>query len=281
MARPPKQGLDYFPKDTDFYNDFKIIDLLDTYGALGVLIYEVILCEIYKSGYYLEIPLNKLSLIISRTIGNKWIKGGQGFVLKVIDYCADIGLFDSALLQQNVLTSFGIQRRYDFATVRNKADKSKYWLLEESEPKVSTPKNRVSVTETLVNATETSINDVEMPQRKEKESKVNKSKGKGNIDPAPIIELFKEICVSFPKPVLYDELADSINACKDIDFKLLFEKAEKSNFLSGRTGKWKCDMGWILKNAGRILSGAFDNCEKPKSKYDRPSYDIDELSKIR
>ena len=34
MARPPKTGLDYFPKDVDFYNDYKIMDLLEKYGQL-------------------------------------------------------------------------------------------------------------------------------------------------------------------------------------------------------------------------------------------------------
>ena len=53
MARPPKQGLDYFPKDMDFYHDYKIMDLLEKYGPVGTIIYDVILTEIYRKGYYL------------------------------------------------------------------------------------------------------------------------------------------------------------------------------------------------------------------------------------
>lgn len=117
------------------------------------------------NGYYLEVPLDRLATQIVRTIGNRWIKD-KNLVLQVIQYCADIGLFDNALLTQSVITSVGIQRRYSEVTVRNKVDKSKYWLLEKSNVQVAlenTPKKGVSVTETGVNTTS-------IPQ---KESKVN------------------------------------------------------------------------------------------------------------
>ena len=49
---------------------------------------------------------------------------------QVIQYCADIGLFDRALLSQSVITSAGIQRHYSEVTVRSKVNKEKYRLLE-------------------------------------------------------------------------------------------------------------------------------------------------------
>ena len=51
MGRPPKPGLQYYSKDVDFYDDLKIMDLLEEWGPLGVTVYEVMLCAIYKSGY--------------------------------------------------------------------------------------------------------------------------------------------------------------------------------------------------------------------------------------
>ena len=129
MARPCKTGLHYFPFDVDFFFVFKIMDLLNEYGTLGVLIYENILCKVYKNGYYLEIPLEKLAASIVRDIGNRWAKDKK-LVLQVIQYCADIGLFNHDLLTQSVITSTGIQRRYQTVTVRSKLIKSKYWLLE-------------------------------------------------------------------------------------------------------------------------------------------------------
>ena len=47
MGRHPRQGLDYFPKDVGFYDDFKIMDLMAMHGPVGVTVYEVILSEGY------------------------------------------------------------------------------------------------------------------------------------------------------------------------------------------------------------------------------------------
>ena len=101
---PNKRGLDYFPKMLNFYDDDKIFDLMDEYGPMGVTIYDVILTIVYSQGYFAELSKDKLSRMVIRKIGNKWIKN-QRVVVQVIDYCADLGLFDKALLAQNVITS--------------------------------------------------------------------------------------------------------------------------------------------------------------------------------
>lgn len=184
MGRPPKRGLDYFPKDTSYYEDFKIIELLDKYGPIGQTIYDVIICMVYRDGYYLAIDSNKLAMNVVRVIGNKWVK--KDFVLQVICSCADIGLLHDALLRQGIITSAGLQRRYANVTVRNKIHKEKYWLLDENlEEKIfekqekdtrallNVPFNQVSVTETPISATETLISVTEMA------TKENKTKQKG------------------------------------------------------------------------------------------------------
>ena len=181
MARRVKVGLSYFPKDVDYYEDFKIIDLLNEYGPLGQTIYDVVISMVYREGYFLEFrdfeQLKKnLPVKIIRTIGNRWINK-KNFVLQVILSCADIGLFDKNLLMQGVITSVGIQRRYDTVTVRNKVQKIKYRLIDENgQPLLNAPINTINVTEKSINVTETNINVVEMQQKKskEKESKENK-----------------------------------------------------------------------------------------------------------
>ena len=100
MGRKAKTGLSYFSKDVDYYDDFKIMDLMNEYGPLGQTIYDVLLCMIYHEGYYLEVPsMEQLAVKIIKTIGNRWVKK-KDFVLQVIYYCADIGLFDKTLLNQ-------------------------------------------------------------------------------------------------------------------------------------------------------------------------------------
>lgn len=173
MGRRPKTSLDYFPKDVDYYDDFKIMDLMNEYGPLGQTIYDVILCMIYHKGYYLEVPeMEQLAVKIIKTIGNRWVKK-KDFVLQVIHYCADIGLFDKTLLNQNVITSVGVQRRYDEVTVRNKVNKTKYRLIDKNgQPLLNAPQKAISVTENSISATEININDADNQQ---KESKVKKN----------------------------------------------------------------------------------------------------------
>lgn len=189
MARPAKKGLDYYPSDTNRRNDFKIMDLLNQYGPLGYTIYDFCLQYVYENGYFLDVPLQQVCLTLCRDIGAKWIKN-KNLVGQVIDYCADIGLFDKDLLRQNVMTSVGIQRRYDSVTVRNKVDKSEFWLLGKENCEaalINAPKNGVSATETKVIATETEVSATNMPQ-----IKVNKIKEKEKKTDVFIFLLLKD-----------------------------------------------------------------------------------------
>lgn len=52
MARPTKQGLDYFPFDVGFFGDQKIRILKARYGADGIAVYVKLLCDVYKEGYF-------------------------------------------------------------------------------------------------------------------------------------------------------------------------------------------------------------------------------------
>lgn len=220
MPRPKKTGLDYFPFDVDYWDDFKIMDLLNEYGPLGTAIYEIILSKVYRNGYYLEVPLDKLVTQIVRIIGNRWIKE-KNLVLQVIQYCADIGLFNNALLMQSVITSVGIQRRYSEVTVRNKVDKSKYWLLDKEENQaalINIPQNTVSVAKTGISVAETKINATVIPQkeRKEKERKGKEMKGEKlrlpSSDGSYILteEFYNKLVAAYPQTDV-DECLRNIN----------------------------------------------------------------------
>ena len=180
MGRKPKSGLTFFYRDVDTWDDLKIMDLVNEYGPLGYAIYDIVVCKVYKNGYYLEAPLDKLATQIVRLIGNRWIKD-KSLVLQVIQYCADIGLFDNDLLSQSVITSAEIQEHYSEVTARNKVDKSKYWLIEKNDSQpalINAPKNSISATEKAISATEINKNVADIPQSKVNESKVNESKKK-------------------------------------------------------------------------------------------------------
>ncbi len=168
-GRPRKTGLSYHSSDVDFYEDFKIIDLLDRYGPAGIVIFDVILKMIYRKGYYIEIPMNQLSLTVQKTVGSKWIRN-KDLVLQVVQYCADIGLFDKDLSLQSVLTSAGIQKRYSLATVRSKAQIEKYRLIEEEsdKPLLNAPQKDIFVTKNGISVTEISNCGENIPRKESK-----------------------------------------------------------------------------------------------------------------
>lgn len=83
-----------------------------------------------------------------------------------------------------------------------------------------------------------------------------------------IVALYNEICVSLPK---VREISESRKRTmrirwkrnSDLErFRLLFTKAEQSDFLTGRSGKWNgCNFDWLLneKNMVKVLEGTYDN----------------------
>ena len=205
MPRPPKRGLDYFGKDVDFYEDFKIIDLLSEHGPVGVVIYDFLLTQIYKNGYYLELPIDKAALLAVRAVGSRWLKKDQA--INVIHYCGDIGLFRVDLLDAGIFTSAGIQKRYAEVTSKRVINRKEYWVLDAenqemkekcAEPVLSAPFFRVSEEETPVSGAETPVSDAEMQQKKKKKEKQEKKEKEKDI----------RARARLPSTVSMDELTD-------------------------------------------------------------------------
>lgn len=189
-GREPKSELLYFSKYVTYYDDYKLEELMINKGPLGQVIYDIIVCEIFKKGFYLEIPIEQLANKIVKIIGNRWVRDKQT-VMQVIHYCADIGLFEKDLLQQNVITSVELQETYAEVTVRRQFQGGKYWLLEKKKDKQSllkTPKNPINVTGEPIDVTEI---DISVSRNATKESKVKESKRK---------KTYKEPYVCFENP---------------------------------------------------------------------------------
>lgn len=171
MARPLKDGCNYFPSDVNIYSDFKIMDLLNEYGPMGYVVYDWILRRVYQEGYYLETDLNQLSSYFIRDIGSKWVRN-KSIVEQVIHYCAELDLFDRDLLAQGVITSVGIQRRYLEITSRRKRKNrlEKYRILQDTFSSACIIEDNVN--NNSENADDNSINDNSnaVKKRKEKES---------------------------------------------------------------------------------------------------------------
>lgn len=107
MARSAKQGLGYFPFDIDFFQDLRIRKLIKYQGGKAVTVYALLLCLIYRDGYYIRWD-EELPFIISEQTGYD-----EAYIREVITCCLNIGLFSKELYKaESVLTSKGIQVRY-------------------------------------------------------------------------------------------------------------------------------------------------------------------------
>jgi hypothetical protein len=107
MARIAKSGLEYFPFDIDFFQDIRIRKLIKRQSGKAVTVYALLLCLIYKNGYYMQWD-DELPFICSELSGFE-----EAYISEVINTCLALGLFNKDMFDtEHVLTSKGIQQRY-------------------------------------------------------------------------------------------------------------------------------------------------------------------------
>lgn len=166
MANKAKTGLTYFPFEVTFFNDIKLRKLIKYQGCKATAVYTLLLCDIYKNGYYIMWD-NELPFIISEVTGYE-----EGYVKEVITCCLKVNLFDEGMFKKNkVLTSKGIQDRYRLICkqIKRKHEISEFEIIDSEELGI--------VTEELPNNTEgMGINTEELLQSKVKEIKEKENK---------------------------------------------------------------------------------------------------------
>lgn len=131
MARPQKQGLDYFPMDVDMDLDDKMGMIIAEFGSEGEKAFTKLLCWIYKHEGYFAV----------------WDEAGQlrfmrrysycGFSLsfiknEVVPRCIKWGLFDRSVFESSqILTSIRIQETWLEVSRKRigRVYKEKYWLI--------------------------------------------------------------------------------------------------------------------------------------------------------
>lgn len=271
MARPKKNGLDYFPLDADFFEDNKIKILKARYKADGVTIYLYLLCEIYKQGYYIKVD-DDFEYIISDDLGIDRNKAKQ-----VLNFLLKRSLFNDKLFNSDkVLTSTGIQKRFQLAIKerarKNPIEVGRYWLLNERETEpfikctlfeINTGNNHSFSRKNSHNSTEESL----------KKSKVN------NI----YINAFQadEIRESFQSYLRVREQnygpisEEQENALVEELVKLSSDPSEQLAIVTKATaGGWK-SFYKLKRNESKVRSSATK--KKAFDNFERRSYDMESL----
>jgi len=173
MARPQKEGLDYFPLDVDMDQDDKIALIEARYGIIGFGVVIRLFMKIYKNSYFYEWT-EKEQLLFARRVNVD-----INVINEIINDCLKWGIFDKSIYEKHkVLTSRGIQRRYLKAADRRQRVQinSIHLLLDDEE--VNAYKNLI-----IVNNNHHSSNDNANinPQSKEKKSKEKNSREENTL----------------------------------------------------------------------------------------------------
>ena len=159
MARPKKEGINYFSFDTNIFSDRKIRKLLKHHATKGFTVFSFVLCEIYRDkGYFIECD-NDFVFDVADRLNLK-----EGTVKEIIQFCVINGLFDKGVYDvSGVLTSDSIKKRYAMSK-----------RISHEELDIGTGQG-VFTAKTPVSATETPVIAVESTQSKRKKRK-NKQK---------------------------------------------------------------------------------------------------------
>lgn len=170
MARPIKEGLEYFPLDVDCFGDYKILLVEERLGYKATYVAIRLLCIIYRESYYIRWD-SSAALATAKMVGNN-IKSDE--INEIVKNLVDVGFFDRVLLEsKGILTSRGIQKRWQLIThlLKRKGKIKPEFMLLDSEETIDT------TGATVVNSEETGSENELSTQRKGEEKKGKEKKG--------------------------------------------------------------------------------------------------------
>lgn len=237
MARPTKQGLEYYPNDVDIHDDDKVALISSEFGAIGEAILWRLLCKIYRNGYYYNWGGDE-RLLFCRWAGGIFVPNQ---VDEVVNGCLRRSIFNNRVFKKfGVLTSTGIQKRYLKATTERKEIEinSEIWLLE-------LPKTRRFVVNPPNNGVNPPINEVNPTINSQ--SKVKES---------------KEDVLSKIQEEFYDQLKPFITDFEKETLREFYDYWSEPN-KSGTKIRWQMERTWDTKK--RLTRWASNNFNgKPK-----------------
>lgn len=280
MARPRKEGIEYFSLDVDIFSDKKIKILKARYGSDGVIMYLYLLCEIYRTGYYLKLD-EDYEFIIAQELNLSIDK-----VMQIRSFLLERSMFDKQLFQSDaVLTSTGIQKRFQEA-VRCRASKNpinvdgRFWLLKKEDTQTFIKVNP-SFDKSDNNRSFSEKNEDNSKEKYTKESKVNKNKvNKNKVKECVVKEPDKDRNKTAHTPL---KIEDYENLCKKYGKQLIDVYIE-------RTTLYKCCNAhtiekWVMEDMEneRARKKSIDEMKSKKNSfknYPQRNYSSEEYAEL-
>ncbi len=179
---------------------------------------------------------------------------------------------------------FSAQIERDFAAYDRKVS-----VARENGKRGGAPKNnrnaakQPKTTKTTENKQEEEKEEEKEKDKEEEEEKKTSAKADGGADADDVIILFDRICPDIPNTCSPERLRGLIpkarSALGNVGFEEYFSRISRSDFLTGRNGKWNgCTLEWLLnpKTIEKVLCGVYDDRKPPRTS----SYDIEKLEEI-
>ena len=261
MARPRKDGLDYFPLDVNFLSDLKIKKIIRAYGAQAVAVVMSVLTTIYRdNGYFANYDEDLIFIIADE------LKLEDGYVKDVIEKLIEVDFLSKEQKEKNnILTSIGIQERYLKVCERRVKKKlnSTYNLINDSSNELPQTESTDKENFCKQKPHSTGVNDSEGTQSKGKESKENKSKEKVNkttssgeqTDLEKLLEIYQEnfgVANSIVQIDLQNTLETFEKELIIESFKLSVGKDKPFSYMRGIWNKWKDNGITTLEQANQL-----------------------------
>ena len=164
MARPVKEGLDYFELDCHMEEKVRLIQA--EFGLKGFAIVVKLYQKIYGGfGYYCE--WNEDSLLLFMSENGVSSRDEKNLISEIVTACIRRNIFSEKLFNEfGILTSYGVQKRYlNAVSRREKVELIKEYLL------ISVGKNQCNVCINSINDYRNSVNVCSNSQSREEKSR--------------------------------------------------------------------------------------------------------------
>ena len=168
MARPVKEGLDYFELDCHMEEKVRLIQA--EFGLKGFAIVVKLYQKIYGGfGYYCE--WNEDSLLLFMSENGVSSRDEKNLISEIVAACIRRNIFSEKLFKEfGILTSYGVQKRYlNAVSRREKVELIKEYLL------ISVGKNQDNVCINSINVNRNSVNVCNNSQSREEKSREDKN----------------------------------------------------------------------------------------------------------
>lgn len=256
-----KDRMRFFSHDVDMRNDLKIRGLRREFGNEGYAVWCYLL-EVLTDTEDLCIDIDNMAGLLSADFDIE-----RERLMGIVGYCLQVGLFvkDGSLL-------YSKRHRERIMGVLDKAQEKS----ERGRRAVLARWGKNSANNTDETEGDTDVLPTNTNERREDKTGEEKTRKdqKREYPCAEIVKVWNEVCVSLPKVLrLSDARRDKVKArlrewggdnpeemiAKAREF---FNRIEASDFLTGRSGKWKASFDWLFDSRNnwiKVAEGNYDN----------------------